>query len=244
MANNSGNNVFVERYLTPIAIVLAAVVIAFAVIFGHGVGSNGAATTPSTDGSATAVDIKNVKTDGEPFIGDANAPTTIALFYDYQCPFCKQFEQGVSPQLLESYVKTGKTKIVFKDFQFLGQDSLDAAVFGRALWESQPDQFYPWFVAMFNAQDEEGDQGFGDLASVEKLAATIPGLDVAKVDALVKSKRSTYEATIQADRAEGAALGINGTPSIIVGNQLLTGLSPEQFYSQISAELNTELGGK
>jgi len=240
MANSEGN-VFVERYLTPIAIVVAAVVIAFAFIYGHGAGT-GTATQNGATG-ATAVDVKNVKTDGEPFIGDANAPTTIALFYDYQCPFCKQFELSVSPKLLD-YVKSGKTKIVFKDFQFLGQDSLDAAVFGRALWESQPDKFYDWFVAMFNAQDEEGDQGFGDLASVEKLAGTIPGLDVAKVDALVKSKRSTYEQTISADRAEGAALGINGTPTVIVGDKLLTGLSPEQFQSQITTELDSELGGK
>ncbi len=241
MANSEGN-VFVERYLTPIAIVVAAVVIAFAFIYGHGAGTGTTAQTGTT--GATAVDIKNVKTDGEPFIGDANAPTTIALFYDYQCPFCKQFELNVTPQLLANYVKTGKTKIVFKDFQFLGQDSLDAAVFGRALWESQPDKFYDWFVAMFNAQDEEGDQGFGDLASVEKLAATIPGLDVAKVDALVKSKRSQYEQVIEADRNEGAALGVNGTPTIIVGDKLLTGLSPEQFQSQITAELDSELAAK
>lgn len=243
MATTSGeNNVFVERYLTPIAIVLAAVVIAFAFIYGHGAGTG--ATTPTPSAGATGVDIKNVKTDGEPFIGNANAPATIALFYDYQCPFCKQFELNVSPQLLTNYVNNGKVKIVFKDFQFLGQDSMDAAVFGRALWESQPDKFYPWFVAMFNAQDEEGDQGFGNLASVDKLAATIPGLDVAKVDALIKSKRSAYEATIQADRAEGAALGINGTPTVVVGTKLLTGLSPEQFYSQIKAEVDSELAGK
>jgi len=240
MANSEGN-VFTERYLTPIAIVVAAVVIAFAFIYGHGAGS----TNPTTDGTgATAVDVKNVKTDGEPFIGDANAPTTIALFYDYQCPFCKQFELNVSPQILANYVKSGKTKVVFKDFQFLGQDSLDAAVFGRALWESQPDKFYDWFVAMFNAQDDEGDQGFGDMASIDKLAATIPGLDVAKVDALVKSKRTQYEQVIAADRAEGAALGINGTPTVIVGNKLLTGLSPEQFQSQITAELDSQLAGK
>ncbi|MDB4991762.1 MAG: disulfide bond formation protein DsbA [Parcubacteria group bacterium] len=231
---NNGST-FMEKYLTPIAILLAAVIIAFALFYGHGASKN--ATDGTGAGAAAAVDVKNIKTDGDPYIGQANAPQTMVLFYDYQCPFCKQFELGVTPKLVEQYVKTGKLKIVFKDFQFLGNDSIDAAVFGRAVWESQPDKFYEWYVAMFNAQDDEGDQGFGDLASIEKLAGTIKGLDVAKADALVKSKRPAYESAITADRAEGAALGINGTPTIVVGKQVLTGLSSDQYYTSIVAAL-------
>jgi protein-disulfide isomerase len=223
-----------DKYLTPIAVLLAAVIIAFALLYGHG-GSNSGA---DTSGAAASVDVKDINTDNTPFIGDKGAPNTMVLFYDYQCPFCKQFEQTVTPKLLDQYVKTGKLKIVFKDFQFLGNDSMDAAVFGRALWESQPDKFYDWYVAMFDAQDEEGDQGFGDLASIEKLAGTIDGLNVSKVDGLVKEKRSDYEKAILADRTEGASLGINGTPTIVIGKQLLTGMSPDQYYAAISAEID------
>lgn len=238
MEKSTDKKEFIDRYLTPVAILVAAVILGFAYIYGH---SAATTTPPAGTAGAPAVDIANVKTAGEPFIGDANAPTTMALFYDYQCPFCKQFEQTVTPQLLAKYVQTGKLKIVFKDFQFLGNDSLDAAVFGRALWESQPDKFYQWYVAMFNAQDQEGDKGFGKLSTIDTLAATIPGLDVAKVDALIKSKRTEYEQIVTADRTEGAALGINGTPSIVVGKTLLSGMSPEQFYAAISSTLDAEL---
>lgn len=225
---------FLDRYLTPIAVLLAGIIIALALFFGHGTTQMGG---QQAGNGAPAVDVKDIKTDGDPYLGDKNAPNTLVLFYDYQCPFCKQFELGVSPKLVQNYVNTGKLKIVFKDFQFLGNDSMDAAVFGRALWESQPDKFYPWFVAMFNAQDQEGDQGFGDMASVEKLAGTIPGIDVAKVKALVASKRTTYEKAISEDRSEGAALGVNGTPSVVIGKQLLTGMSPDQFYAAISSAI-------
>lgn len=227
---------FLEKYLTPIAVLLAAIIIAVALFFGHSGASNTAGQ--QANGGAPAVDVKNIKTDGDPFIGDKNAPNTLVLFYDYQCPFCQQFEQGVSPKLVTNYVNNGKLRIVFKDFQFLGNDSMDAAVFGRAVWESQPDKFYPWFVAMFNAQDQEGDQGFGDMASVEALAAKVPGLDVAKAKALVASKRTTYEAAITEDRSEGAALGINGTPTAVIGTTLLTGMSPDQFYAGISGAID------
>jgi protein-disulfide isomerase len=225
---------FLDRYLTPIAVLLAAVIIAFALFYGHG-GTGGKDNTGA--GGAAAVNVKDIKTDGLPYIGDKGAPNTMVLFYDYQCPFCKQFEETVTPKLVDTYVKTGKLKIVFKDFQFLGNDSMDAAVFGRALWESQPDKFYDWYVAMFDKQDDEGDQGFGDLASVEQLAGTISGIDVAKVDALVKSKRADYEKAVMADRTEGASLGINGTPTIVIGDQLLTGMSPDQYYAAISAAI-------
>lgn len=228
-----------DRYLTPLAVLLAAVIIALALIYGHGVSTGAAGNQPAQP--AVSVNIKDVKTDNDPFVGPANAPTTVALFYDYQCPFCKQFEQSVTPQLIQNYVDGGKTKIVFKDFQFLGDDSNTAALFGRAMWELYPDKFYPWFKAMFDSQDAEGDQGFGDLASIQKLTATIPGVDVQKVTDLMNQKKDAYTKLIEADRAEGAALGINGTPSIIVGTKLFTGLSTAAYYSGISGVLDTEL---
>lgn len=244
MEKKSGeNSVFIDKYLTPVALVLGAVIIAGAFIFGHGAP---AAPTTATNGqpgdaSAKVVDVKKITTDGVPFIGNANAPTTIALFYDYQCPFCKQFELNVTPKLLATYVSTGKTKIYFKDFQFLGKDSDAAALFGRALWHVAPNAFYPWYVAMFNAQDEEGDKGFGNLASIEKLSATIPGVNVAAVEKDMNANTAAYQAAIAKDRAEGAAMGINGTPSIVVGTKLFTGLSPDGFYTSISQTLDAEL---
>lgn len=228
---------FLEKYLTPIAVLIGAVIIAFALMHGN-------STTPSDQqGQAPApvVDIKDVQTEGVPFIGNANAPTTIALFYDYQCPFCKQFEQAVSPQLMANYVSSGKTKIVLKDFQFLGEDSSTAALYGRAVWEAYPDRFADWFKAMFDAQDDEGDKGFGDLASIEKLTKSVPGIDVAKVEKLMEQNKEKYQAAIDASRQEGATLGVNGTPSIIVGKKLITGMSPAQYYAAISAELDKQL---
>lgn len=229
-------NEFMGKYLTPIAVLLAAVIIAFALIYGRDMGG-AAGGVPQ----AAAVDIKDVKEGTSPVIGDPNAPTTVALFYDYQCPFCKQFEQAVMPQLIANYVETGKTKVILKDFQFLGEDSTTAALFARALWEAQPEKFYEWYVAVNAAQDDEGDQGFGDLASIQELSRGIAGIDVDRVTALMNEKKATYQKAIEADRAEGSALGINGTPSVIVGKKLLSGLTPPQYYQQIAAELDAQL---
>lgn len=227
---------FIEKYLTPIAVLVGAAIIAAAFIFG-----NGGAPKAADNGQApaVAVDVKDVKTDGEPFIGSPTAPATLALWFDYQCPFCKQFEQTITPQLVENYVKAGKLKIVFKDFQFLGEDSTTAALFARAVWDASPDLYYDWLKAVMDAQDDEGDQGFGDLASIEKVTKEkVPGIDIAKVKSLMESKKAQYTQAINASRAEGASFGINGTPSVIVGTKLLSGAVP---YAAVAAAVDEAL---
>jgi protein-disulfide isomerase len=224
------NSGAIEKYLTPIAVVVGALIIAGAFAFGSGAKKADDGSQPA----AQAVNIKDVKTADSPFIGDANAPVTMAIWFDYQCPFCKQLELNVTSQVYEQYVKTGKVKIVLKDFQFLGQDSDTDAEFARAMWEAYPDKYYEWYKAMFVAQDDEGDKGFGDLASVQALTAKIPGVDVAKVTKLM----TEYDTKIAADRAEGQAMGINGTPAIIIGTKLLSGAQP---LPAITALLDAEL---
>src|SRR5690242_17172521 len=65
---------------------------------------------------AVKVNITDVKTSGEPFVGDPNAPVTVAYWSDYQCPYCDRFETQTLPQLVQKYVNSGKVKVVFKDY--------------------------------------------------------------------------------------------------------------------------------
>ena len=118
---------------TPVAIIVAGVIIAGAVYFGL-ISRSPVAGTGQTAGVAAA-NIKDVKiTADDPYIGSLTTPVTIAYWSDYQCPFCKAVEVGGVPQItqppalpsvISNYVDTGKVKIVFKDFAFLGNDSTD-----------------------------------------------------------------------------------------------------------------------
>jgi protein-disulfide isomerase len=221
----------VSKFLVPIAVVLAGLFIGGAVIWnGSHPGTPGTGTTPTV-----TVNIKDVKTDGEPFIGQANAPITIAEWSDYQCPFCKQFELSTLPQIIQNYVDTGKVKIVFKEFAFLGNDSVTAGEYERAIWKLYPSQYFAWRTAMYNAQDAEGDTGFGNASTIDKLDAGIPGLDAAKITADVAANKASYDAMNAADKAEATSLGINATPSFIVGTQMIAGAYP---YATFQAALD------
>lgn len=225
-----------QKYLTPIAVLLGAGLIAVALIWGGGVRG----TNPNDPNAAPQVNIDDVATNNSPFIGDKNAPTTVAVYFDYQCPFCKQFELAVTPELM-SYVTSGQTKIVFKDFHFLGEDSITAGLFARAFFEMYPDRFGEWFKLVMEAQDDEGDQGFGDLASIQQVTGTMSGVDVAAVTARMTEKEADYQRALKADYDEGVSFGVNGTPSVIVGDKLLSGMSPAQFIAAIKAELDAQL---
>ncbi|MFA5998045.1 MAG: thioredoxin domain-containing protein [Candidatus Paceibacterota bacterium] len=228
METNDTNSKFL-----PVAVVVAGLLIAGAVMWN---GSRPAG--PTGPGAAPAVNIKDIKTDGDPFIGSADAPLTIAFWSDFQCPFCKNFELGTLPQIIENYVDTGKVKLVMMDFTFLGNDSVDAAVYSRSVWKLYPDQYFAWRTAMYVAQDEEGDQGFGDAASIDKLNATIAGIDAAKVVADVKANESAYKAAADADRAEAQKAGVNATPSFVIGTQVIQGAYPyANFQAAIDAAL-------
>ena len=192
-----------QQYLVPIAIIAAGALIAFAVY-----SSNGSPTGPDNETISVNVEDVSIQPD-DPFIGDENAPVTLVYWFDYQCPYCKAVDVGGIPQipmepampvLVRDYVETGKLKIVFKDYAFLGDDSTTAALYKHAVWDLYPDLFYEWHEAMFEAQDEEHG-GFGNETSILALIETMPGLDATRLQKQVADNRDEYLALMTEDQA-------------------------------------------
>lgn len=183
---------------------------------------------PAVAEAPPTVDFAKVSLDG-PFIGDPNAPVGMAYWFDYQCPFCRQVEQQVMPELVKSYVETGKLRIYFKDYQFLGADSFEAAVASRAVWEAAPELFGAWHTALFNKQDRENG-GWGGRDDIVALLTTIEGLDAKKVEQLMTANADTYLASIDRDLQEGGRFGIQGTPGAVIGTQLISGARPFETF--------------
>lgn len=230
-----------QNFSIPLAIIIAGVLIAGAVLV-----SGGGGGTPD-DQQPISVDVKDVVIGADdPVIGKRDAPVTLVYWFDYQCPFCKAVDVGGVPQipiepaiptLVRDYVETGKLKIVFKDYAFLGPDSTTGALYKNAVWELYPDTFYDFHEAMFHAQDEENG-GFGDEVSILELIRTIPGLDADRLKQQVASKRDEYLALMAEDQEEGASFGINGTPGFITGTTLIPGANNlDTFISAIDAQL-------
>jgi protein-disulfide isomerase len=223
----------VNKYILPLSILIACLLVVGAVVWNN--------SHPT--GTASSVSITDVQLEGEPYIGKADAPVTIAFWSDFQCPYCKAAEIGhpdipsiqpALPDIIKNYVDAGTVRIVFKDVVFLsprmGPDSMTAAVYNQSVWKLYPEKYFAWRTAMFEAQDEEG-TGFGNAESIDALNATL-GLDAAKIKADVAANRSYYEAHAQEVTAQAKALGVDATPSFILGNQLIKGASPFSTFKQ------------
>lgn len=227
-------------FYTPMSIVVAGLLIAVAIFFGlsH---SGSAATGAAQTGTAPTVsaDISKVKTDGEPFIGSPSAKVTLAYWSDYQCPFCKQFEVSDLPTIVKDYVNTGKVKVVFKDFQFLGPDSTQIGEWARAVWNLYPNLFFSWRTQIYSTDPQENSlTAAQNLARLEKLTGGIAGISVSAVETNIAKNKATYDAQMAADEQEGEGFGIQGTPGFITGTQLISGAQPlATFTAALDAQL-------
>lgn len=229
----------------PISIVVAGMFIAGALFFGNRGGAPVVAgtqqPTPQAPAPQVAVDISKVKTDGVPFVGKANAPVTMAYWYDYQCPFCKRNEEEVMPQIVKDYVDTGKVKIVFKDFQFLSEDSQRLGKVSRAVWDTAPDKFYAWHKAVYDNQGTENTGWATDAKILSITTGVLGAADAQKVMQLAVKNADAYQKAMDADKAEGGSMGVNGTPGTIIGKQLISGAQPyEAFKVAIDAVLKSK----
>lgn len=225
-----------DKLSLPVAIVIAGVIIAGAVYLGLSgrSPSNTAAANPSAQQpAAQAADVSKVKIAGEPFIGNANAPVTMAYWFDYQCPFCQRNEEDVMPQIVKDYVDTGKVKIVFKDYQFLGADSQTLGQYSYAVWEAAPSKFYQWHKAIYDNQGTEN-TGWATQDKILSITKSVLTTDETnKVVQLVKTKGAEYQKQMDADKAEGTGFGISGTPGSIIGTHMVEGAQPYAAFKQV-----------
>lgn len=214
----AGPSPIVEKLAIPISILLGLALVAGAIAYSGGMPKQAAGEPEPVE-----VDIKDVKQGTGPMIGDANAPVAIAVWYDYQCGHCQNYEKTTLARVYDEYVAAGKVKIMYKDFQFFGEESDRLSVYGRAVYESNPAAFHAWISSVMAAQ---ADRAFGTEESIDALLARLPGVDAARVKALVAEKGAQYAAAAAADRDEGASFGIAGTPGTIIGTTLVPGALP------------------
>ncbi|MDX1764645.1 MAG: DsbA family protein, partial [bacterium] len=139
--------------------------------------------------------------------GDRNAPVTMIEFSEYQCPFCARFSTQTLPEIVKTYVDTGKVRVVFRDY---------------------PLPFHQNATKAAEAAECAGDQGLfwemHDLlfANPEKLApqdltgyAEQLGLYMPDFTFCMESGKNAAE--VAGDLQDGKKAGVNSTPSFFIG---------------------------
>lgn len=115
-------------------------------------------------GSGKAMEnIKLAPVSSSDFIldGGSGAKVVVVMYEDFQCPFCEKFFKETEKTLIDNYIKSGKINFVYRDFAFLGPESLRAAEAARCAGEQG--KFWEYHDYLYNHQNGENQGNFGDL---------------------------------------------------------------------------------
>jgi protein-disulfide isomerase len=147
-------------------------------------------------------------TPADPVAGNVNGTVTVVEFYDTRCPYCREIE----PTMVQLLARDHSVRLVYKDLPVLGPASVLAA---HALLAAQQQNGYDKLrAALMHAPPEYTKEQV--LAIARKV-----GLDV---DRLARDMDDPAIATrLDANLALATALGIDGTPALVVGDVLVPG---------------------
>src|SRR3989344_5639955 len=211
-------------------VVLIAILAVVAFRGNSGAAPTGGAVLPSMgDDPTPSVADMEALLDDDAVRGDKDAPVTIVEWSDFECPFCARFFEQTLPSIEEEYIKTGKVKLIYRDFPLSFHTNAQKAAEAA---ECAGEQGKYW--EMHDLLFAQGVQG--GVAGFKQYAKTL-GLNTAKFDTCLDSGAMAGE--VQKDMADGAAVGIQGTPGFIVNGKLVSGAQPFAVFKQvIDAELN------
>jgi protein-disulfide isomerase len=168
------------------------------------------------------------------FTGDPNAPVTIIVFSDFQCPFCERFATGALRQIDQAYVKTGQVRVGYQHMIFLGNESQWAAEASECA--ADQDAFWSYHDRLFERQAGENQGAF--TKDKLKLIAADLGLDNVAFGACLDSGK--YTQLVRDSTQATRSLGVVATPAFFVNDQRLVGAQPfETFQRLIGAEMSS-----
>ena len=169
---------------------------------------------------------------GSPILGDPNAPITLVEFGDYQCHYCNVFFQSIEKDILKNYVDTGKVKIIFKDYNIIGEDSVIASQ--GAHCANDQGLFWEYHDILYSNWTGENN----GWASPENLAifAQQIGLNMNKWSECMK--KGSHSQIILKSNDDARTLELTGTPAFFIINSegkvsKLFGAQPFEVFKKI-----------
>lgn len=148
-------------------------------------------------------------------LGKKTAPVTVELWEDFQCPFCQRFTEQVEPQLVSTYIATGKVRLVYRDYAFLGQESFWAEIAARLA--DQQGKFWPYHDYLYANQGAVENEGAFAPARLLQVAVAV-GLDQATYSTCISDTATLQQ--VNQSHQQGIGAGVSGTPTIFINSQV------------------------
>ena len=143
-------------------------------------------------------------------LGNPQGDVTVVEFFDYNCGYCKK----ALGDMLSLIDKDPKLRIVLKEFPVLGQGSTEAARVSVAVQRAAPEKYLDFHKRMLSAR------GSADHAKAME-AAKDAGVDMKALEKALTDKEIVN--TIEEVYGLASGLGLSGTPSYVIGKEVVPG---------------------
>lgn len=167
--------------------------------------------------------------DGTSWVGgNPEGDVTVVEFIDYRCGYCRR----AHPEMNDLVETDGGIRYVIKEFPILGEQSVLASQFAIATRNVAGDEAYKQVHDALMTLRADVTR-----PALERLAKDL-GLDTDAILAAMAAPEVAEE--ISANHALAQAMGISGTPTFVVGDQMLRGYLPPEQMMQVVDEARTE----
>ncbi len=224
------------RILVPVLLLLVVVAVVAGLLVGSttdddDVARGPAATTappatepvpPAEPPAPTQAPDLTRRVEGDPMAaGPVDAPVGVVVYSDYSCPYCQSWAVETQPTVLE-YAEEGTVRLEWRDISILGEDSTRAAVAAAAAAEQgRYREFHELLFADMEARSPEQ-----LTAMAEQL-----GLDLEQFGADLTDPAVLGGVQRNIDEAQG--LGLQSTPSFLVGGTPVVGAQPAEVFVEL-----------
>jgi protein-disulfide isomerase len=224
-------------------LVFAAVAVIGLGAVGYNVGSSALSKTAMepVDLEGAVEDMRVLRDMAVPVIrGDEDAPVTIIVFGDYYCNHCSAFSLRERPRVEEEYVSTGKARLVFYDFVLDPRPEAGTFLAARAArCAGEQGRFWDYHDRLYRSQLTWGMES--DKLGIFLEYGNELGLDEQAFSACVRSDKFAQE--VSANRALAHALGLDGTPMVLVGTgQGMSRRLNDYYFETIKTAVDELLG--
>lgn len=164
--------------------------------------------------------------DSDPTLGNPDGAVTVTVFFDYNCPYCRE----ATPELMTLIDEDPRVRLVLKELPILSDSSYLAARMALAVWDMTPDKYRALHNRLMDAEDTL------DEAAVREAVEAVD-LDWGDVSARADDRDilNRLDDTVSLARR----LGLGGTPAFVVGQRMIPGFTTtERLAAAVDAAAN------
>jgi protein-disulfide isomerase len=170
----------------------------------------------------------NIEIGNSPVEGSPDSKVTMAIFTDFECPFCGRFARDTLPLIKSEYVDTGKVRLVLKSFPLPMHEFAEKAA-EAGYCANEQGKFWEYHDVLFNNQ-------IALAVPFLKQYAVQVGMNSTQFNQCLDSGK--YSGQVSTDSSDGMKYGVSSTPTIFVNGIKIEGALPFGTFKQaIDSEL-------